>query len=87
MNMEDTKQEVDELISAVEQTCDSEKAMGLMAASQNYEALSKQMEEANRRRVEEARLKIQAILDEYGLKLEGVVTIPATEIRIVPRGK
>ncbi len=35
-------------------------------------------------RVEMARQEIQAILDKYGVRLQGVVMLPANQIQIVP---
>lgn len=35
-------------------------------------------------RVEMARQEIQTILDKYGVRLQGVVTLPANQIQIVP---
>lgn len=35
-------------------------------------------------RIETARQEIQSILDKYGIRLQGIVTLPANQIQIVP---
>ena len=52
-----------------------------MAEEKDVKAEIERLEAA---RVQKARDEIQAICDKYGVQLQGIVTLPTTEIRIVP---
>ena len=58
-----------------------------MADEEKQDNINQQIAKLQQQRIAEARAKIQAILDEYDLQLQGIITIPTTEIRIVPRGR